>query len=302
MKGSIKQINWAEELKEQAVVALEEALNHEPPEGVSQADWNRGIRGQLARLDSVDYAGDIISALKGVNMAYRSTWYVGDEVYRVEDRVIETAINIMFACNAALNEKYPLPEIAEEPAEAEQPAPVEETAEEAAPKTEEETIEAEEAAPEAVILNDLVIDRHTLLPELLLRDLGGDPYAIIDHWQQRYNDDPNPMDAETYDAQRSDIHKQMSRLFGEAPDSGICAAEAADYAYYDIIKEIKRLYFGGLDRAAAVTINAAIGPYGHLQLAYGNEDLTFNAALFRSAWEAAHPDEKHLPEWCGKED
>lgn len=288
MKGSIKQINWAEELKEQAVVALEEALKHEPPEGVSQADWNRGIRGQLARLDSVDYAGDIIDALKGVNMAYRSTWYVGDEVYRVEDRVIETAIKIMFACNAALNEKYPLPEIAEE---AEQPVPVEGTTE-----------EAEEAAPEPVKIHRLVADRHGLYPHILLKNLGGDPYAIIDRWQQRYNDDPNPMDAETYDAQRSDVNYRMSHIWEQLNDPSICAAEAADCAYYEIIKEIKRLYFGGLDRAAAVTINAAIGPYGHLQLAHGNAELTFNAALFRSAWEAAHPEEKKLPTWHGKED
>ncbi len=297
MKGSIKQINWAEELKEQAVVALEEALKHEPPEGVSQADWNRGIRGQLARLDSVDYAGDIIDALKGVNMAYRSTWYVGDEVYRVEDRVIETAIKIMFACNATLNEKYPLPEIAEE---AEQPAPVEETTEEAAPAA--ETIEAEESAPEAVQIHHLVADRHGLYPHILLKDLGGDPYAIIDHWQQQYNDDPNPMDAETYDAQRHDIHKQMSRLFGEAPDPGICAAEAADCAYYEIIKEIKRLYFGGLDRAAAVMIYDAIGDFGELRLVDNCDDLTFNDFAFRCAWEDAHTEEKKLPTWHGKED
>lgn len=300
MKGSIKQINWAEELKEQAVVALEEALKHEPPEGVSQADWNRGIRGQLARLDSVDYAGDIIDALKGVNMAYRSTWYVGDEVYRVEDRVIKTAIKIMFACNAALNEKYPLPEIAEE---AEQPAPVKETTEEAAPETEEETIKAEEAAPEATVsIHELTTARHGGRPKLLLRDLGGDPDSIIDRWQQRYNDDPNPMDAETYDAQRHDIHKQMSRLFGEALDPGICAAEAADCAYYEIIKEIKRLYFGRLARATAVMIYDAIGDFGELRLVDNCDDLTFNDFAFRCAWEDAHTEEKKLPTWHGKED
>lgn len=292
MKGSMKQIEWAEELKAQAMTVLEWARDNYPADlkGGNEQTWKENMTGLMMCLDRVERASDIIDALK-TGKTYACTL---DDMSR-----IASIIKIWI-----INTRYPIitvptqDEIRAELAAAEQPAPVEETAEEA----EEETIEAEEAAPEAIILNDLVIDRHTLLPHLLLRDLGGDPDSIIDRWQQRYNDDPNPMDAETYDAQRHDIHKQMSRLFGEAPDPGICAAEAADCAYYEIIKEIKRLYFGGLDRAAAVTINAAIGPYGHLQLAYGNEDLTFNAALFRSAWEAAHPDEKHLPEWYGKED
>lgn len=292
MKGSMKQIEWAKELKAQAITVLEWARDNYPTDldgkGGSEQIWKENLTGMMMCLDRVERAGDIIDALK-TSKPYACTLN--------EMRRIVAAINInLIHCKVITAPTQD--EIRAELAAAEQPAPVEETAEEA----EEETIEAEEAAPEPVKIHRLVADRHGLYPHILLKDLGGDPYAIIDRWQQRYNDDPNPMDAETYDAQRHDIHKQMSYLFGETPDPGICAAEAADCAYYDIIKEIKRLYFGGLDRAAAVTINAAIGPYGHLQLAYGNDDLTFNAALFRSAWEAAHPDEKHLPEWCGKED
>lgn len=292
MKGSMKQIEWAEELKAQAMTVLEWARDNYPTDDKDGDEqlWKENMTGMMMCLDRVERASDIIDAFKD-GQPYACT-------YKDMGR-IASIIKIWI-----INTRYPIitvptqDEIRAELAAAEQPAPVEETAEEA----EEETIEAEEAAPEPVKIHRLVADRHGLYPHILLKNLGGDPYAIIDRWQQRYNDDPNPMDAETYDAQRHDIHKQMSRLFGEAPDPGICAAEAADCAYYEIIKEIKRLYFGRLDRAAAVTINAAIGPYGHLQLAYGNEDLTFNAALFRSAWEAAHPDEKHLPLWGREED
>lgn len=292
MKGSMKQIEWAEELKAQAMTALKWARDNYPTDDKDgdEQTWKENLTGMMMCLDRVERAGDIIDAFKD-GAPYACTM---KDMGR-----IASIIKIWI-----INTRYPIitvptqDEIRAELAAAEQPAPVEETAEEA----EEETIEAEEAAPEPVKIHRLVADRHGLYPHILLKNLGGDPYAIIDRWQQRYNDDPNPMDAETYDAQRHDIHKQMSYLFGETPDPGLCAAEAADYAYYEIIKEIKRLYFGRLDRAAAVTINAAIGPYGHLRLAHGNAELTFNAALFRSAWEAAHPEEKKLPTWHGKED
>lgn len=292
MKGSMKQIEWAEELKAQAMTVLEWARDNYPTDDKDgdEQTWKENLTGLMMCLDRVESASYIIDAFKD-GQPYACTM---KDMGRIASIIKIWIINDRYHIITVPTQD----EIRAELAAAEQPAPVEETAEEA----EEETIEAEEAAPEPVKIHRLVADRHGLYPHILLKNLGGDPYAIIDRWQQRYNDDPNPMDAETYDAQRHDIHKQMSRLFGEAPDPGICAAEAADCAYCEIIKEIKRLYFGGLDRAAAVTINAAIGPYGHLQLAYGNEDLTFNAALFRSAWEAAHPDEKHLPEWYGKED
>lgn len=292
MKGSMKQIEWAEELKAQAMTALKWARDNYPTDDKDgdEQTWKENLTGMMMCLDRVERAGDIIDALK-TSKPYACTLN--------EMRRIVAAININLIRGKVITAPTQ-DEIRAVLAAAEQPAPVEETTEEAAPAA--ETIEAEKAAPEAVILNDLVIDRHTLLPHLLLRDLGGDPDSIIDRWQQRYNDDPNPMDAETYDAQRSDVNYRMSHIWEQLNDPSICAAEAADCAYYEIIKEIKRLYFGRLDRAAAVTINAAIGYYGHLQLVHGDAELTFNAALFRSAWEAAHPEEKKLPTWHGKED
>nr|DAG17430.1 MAG TPA: hypothetical protein [Caudoviricetes sp.] len=296
MKGSIKQIEWAGELKEQAMTVLEWARDNFPADykdGDEQI-WKENLTGLMMCLDRVESASYIIDAFKD-GAPYACTM---KDMGRIASIIKIWIINDRYHIITVPTQD----EIRAELAAAEQPAPVEETAEEAAPETKEETIKAEAAAPEAVILNDLVIDRHTLLPHLLLRDLGGDPDSIIDRWQQRYNDDPNPMDAETYDAQRHDIHKQMSRLFGEAPDPGICAAEAADCAYYEIIKEIKRLYFGRLDRAAAVMIYDAIGDFGELRLVDNCDDLTFNDFAFRCAWEAAHTDEKHLPTWHGKED
>ncbi len=285
MKGSMKQIEWAEELKAQAMTVLKWARDNFPSDykdGDEQI-WKENLTGLMMCLDRVERAGDIIDAFKD-SAPYACTM---KDMGR-----IASIIKIWI-----INTRYPIitvptqDEIRAELAAAEQPAPVE------------EAIEAEETAPETtVILNDLVIDRHTLLPHLLLRDLGGDPASIIDRWQQRYNEHPDPTSPETYDAQRSDVNYRMSHIWERLNDPSICAAAAADAAYYEIVKEIKRLYFGGLDRAAAVTINAAIGPYGHLRLAHGNDDLTFNAALFRSAWEAAHPDEKHLPTWHGEED
>ena len=94
----------------------------------------------------------------------------------------------------------------------------------------------------------------------------------------------------------------MSYIWERLTDPSICAAEAADRAYYEIIKEIKRRYFSRLDRAAAVMIYDAIGDFGELRLVDNCDDLTFNDFAFRCAWEDAHTEEKKLPTWHGKED
>lgn len=281
MKGSMKQIEWAEELKAQAMTVLEWARDNYPADlkGGNEQTWKENMTGLMMCLDRVECASDIIDALKTGN-PYACTL---DDMSR-----IAAAININLI-RAKVITAPTQDEIRAELAATEQPAE----------EAEEETIEAEAAT---VSIHELTTARHGGRPELLLRNLGGDPDSIIKHWQQRYNEHPDPTSPETYDAQRSDVNYRMSHIWERLNDPSICAAEAADCAYYEIIKEIKRLYFSRLDRAAAVTINAAIGPYGHLQLAHGNAELTFNAALFRSAWEAAHPEEKKLPTWHGKED
>ena len=230
MKGSIKQINWAEEHKEQAMTGLEWARANYPTDGKDgdEQTWKENLTGLIMCLDRVESASYIIDAFKD-GAPYACTM---KDMGRIASIIKIWIIN---------NTRYPVitvPTQDEIRAElAAESAQVEETTEEAAQVA--ETIEAEEAAQEAeepVKIHRLVADRHGLYPHILLKDLGGDPYAIIDRWQQRYSDAPNPMDAEAYDAQRHDIHKQMSRLFGEAPDPGICAADAADCAYCEIIK------------------------------------------------------------------
>lgn len=285
MKGSIKQINWAEELKAQAMTALKWARDNYPADldgkGGSEQIWKENLTGMMMCLDRVERAGDIIDALKTkTGKPYACTLN--------EMRRIVAAININLI-RAKVITAPTQDEIRAVLAAAEQPAPVEEP--------------VEEAAPEATVrIHELTIARHGGRPELLLRNLGGDPDSIIARWKQRYNEHPDPTSDETYDAQQSDINYRMSHIWEQLNDPSICAAEAADCAYYEIIKEIKRLYFGGLDRAAAVMIYDAIGDFGELRLVDNCDDLTFNDFAFRCAWEAAHTEEKKLPTWHGKED
>ncbi len=280
MKGSMKQIEWAEELKAQAMTVLEWARDNYPADlkGGNEQTWKENMTGLMMCLDRVERASDIIDALKTGN-PYACTL---DDMSR-----IAAAININLIRGKIITAPTQ-DEIRAVLASAEQPAPVEE-----------ETIEAEAVT---VSIHELTTARHGGRPELLLRNLGGDPDSIIARWQQRYNEHPDPTSPETYDAQRSDVNYRMSHIWERLNDPSICAAEAADCAYYEIIKEIKRLYFGRLDRAAAVMIYDAIGDFGDLRLVDNCDDLTFNDFAFRCAWEAAHPEEKKLSAWHGKED
>ena len=277
MKGSIKQIEWAEELKEQAMTVLEWARDNYPADlkGGNEQTWKENMTGLMMCLDRVECASDVIDALK-TSKPYACTL---DDMSR-----IAAAININLIRGKVITAPTQ-DEIRAELAAAEQPAPVEETA----PET-------------TVSIHELTTARHGGRPELLLRNLGGDPDSIIDRWQQRYNEHPDPTSPETYDAQRSDVNYRMSHIWERLNDPSICAAEAADCAYYEIIKEIKRLYFGRLDRAATVMIYDAIGDFGELRLVDNCDDLTFNDFAFRCAWEAAHTEEKKPPTWHGKED
>ena len=285
MKGSIKQIEWAEELKAQAMTVLEWARDNFPADykdGDEQI-WKENMTGLMMCLDRVESASYIIDAFKD-GAPYACTM---KDMGRIASIIKIWIINDRYHIITVPTQD----EIRAELAAAEQPAPVE------------ETIEAEETAPETTVsIHELTTARHGGRPELLLRNLGGDPDTIIAHWQQRYNEHPDPTSAETYDAQRSDVNYRMSHVWERLTDPSICAAEAADCAYYEIIKEIKRLYFGRLDRAAAVMIYDAIGDFGELRLVDNCDDLTFNDFAFRCAWEDAHTGEKKLHTWHGKED
>lgn len=274
MKGSMKQTEWAEELKAQAMTVLEWARDNYPADlkDGNEQTWRENMTGLMMCLDRVERASDVIDALKTVK-PYACTL---DDMSR-----IAAAININLIKGKIIT------------------APTQDEIRAVLSAAPEET----EAAPEPTVsIHELTIARHGGRPELLLRDLGGDPDSIIDRWQQRYNEHPDPTSAETYDAQRSDVNYRMSHIWERLNAPSICAAEAADCAYYEIVKEIKRLYFGRLDRAAAVMIYDAIGDFGELRLVDNCDDLTFNDFAFRCAWEDAHTEEKKLPNWHGKED
>lgn len=66
MKGSMKQIEWAEELKAQAMTVLEWARDNYPAnlEGGNEQLWKENMTGLMMCLDRVERASDIIDALK----------------------------------------------------------------------------------------------------------------------------------------------------------------------------------------------------------------------------------------------
>ena len=68
MKGSEKQIMWAEGLKSKAVSALEWMRENPNEQGKANLEmWNKGIDFQLSRINSLEYAGQVIDALRYVS-------------------------------------------------------------------------------------------------------------------------------------------------------------------------------------------------------------------------------------------
>ena len=65
MKGTEKQIAWAEDLKEKAIAALEWMRANPSDPGKENIEmWNKGI---VDRINSVEYAGKLIDVLRFVN-------------------------------------------------------------------------------------------------------------------------------------------------------------------------------------------------------------------------------------------
>lgn len=66
MKGSMKQIEWAEELKAQAITVLEWARDNYPADlkGGNEQLWKENMTGLMMCLNRVERASDIIDALK----------------------------------------------------------------------------------------------------------------------------------------------------------------------------------------------------------------------------------------------
>lgn len=68
MKGTEKQIAWAEDLKVKAIAALEWMRENLSDPGKENIEiWNKGIDFQVDRINSVEYAGKLIDVLRFVN-------------------------------------------------------------------------------------------------------------------------------------------------------------------------------------------------------------------------------------------
>lgn len=70
MKGTEKQIAWAEDLKSKAMTTLNWAKENAPttkPEEVEM--WKSFISNMAAQINGIDYAGNVIELLKLVNFS-----------------------------------------------------------------------------------------------------------------------------------------------------------------------------------------------------------------------------------------
>lgn len=68
MKGTEKQIAWAEDLKAKSIAALEWMRENPNEPGKKNIEmWNKGIDFQIDRINSVEYAGKLIDVLRFVD-------------------------------------------------------------------------------------------------------------------------------------------------------------------------------------------------------------------------------------------
>lgn len=106
----------------------------------------------------------------------------------------------------------------------------------------------------------------------LVYSLGGNPQEIVDRWTARIGE-KNP----------------LADLFGGDPV--LTLDDAAEGAYWDIVRYAKKLYFSGMTRDTAAIVANAITYQGTLKLA---TDVEFSDGSFADAWSAAHPDQPRL--------
>ena len=105
----------------------------------------------------------------------------------------------------------------------------------------------------------------------LLYALGSDATDII-------------KDAEALAGQQNGVME----MFGVPPTT---EDDAAEIAYWEIVKRCKALYFAPITRDQAVVIANAITACGVLHLA---DDVEYNDTTFCDAWNDAHPNEEPI--------
>lgn len=106
----------------------------------------------------------------------------------------------------------------------------------------------------------------------LVYHLGGDPMQIINDWQARIGESV-----------------PLAAMFGG--EDTLTLDDAANGAYWDIVKYAKSLYMARLTRDAAVAVANAITPVGKLHIA---DDIEFTNIAFADAWNDAHPDQPRI--------
>ena len=105
----------------------------------------------------------------------------------------------------------------------------------------------------------------------LLRKLNYDYLSIIDHWESRIGE-----------------AVPLGDLYGG--NANLTIEDAAEAAYFELVKTAKELYFSRLNRDTASTIaNSLVS--GTLKLAV---DLKYNSCTFAAAWHDLHPDEEKI--------
>lgn len=116
---------------------------------------------------------------------------------------------------------------------------------------------------------EIMDQHHSGTARSLCYTLGGKPMKIVDAWTARIGEE-NP----------------LASIMDTAP--AMTPEDAAEGAYWEIVRYAKELYFAPMSREAALAVATAITPAGKLHLA---DDVEFTDTAFAAAWNAAHPDQ-----------
>lgn len=106
-----------------------------------------------------------------------------------------------------------------------------------------------------------------------LYTLGGDPAAIVAEMERNQA------------APEADPLAFLAPLMPTTPEQD---------AHNAIMREIQRLYFLPISRAAALAVCNVLGEAGELVPFPGLPDFRFNAWAFKDAWNEAHPNEARI--------
>lgn len=120
-------------------------------------------------------------------------------------------------------------------------------------------------------------------PYVALIMLGGDPKCILADWQNKL-DNPEEMDPSLNEIP----------LFRDVPP--LTAETAAQYAHWQIIRELERLFFTRLPRETAVAVcnSLYLIDDSRFIISPGAEELVYNSYAFKSAWNKHNPDQPEI--------